>query len=176
MLIRAAEIARDRAKEKKPGWMFDELTAMTFAALAIEALCNSIGDRVIEGWEKDFESSSPNAKLRILTKELGIKYEKDTEPWSAARELIKFRNLVAHAKPQVIVEERVMTQEEYDKRLFDVPESKLEKLINSANADRAVRTVQKMKDILIEKLEAEDKLGLTADGWSGHTTEHNDDA
>ena len=176
MLIRAAEIARDRGKEKNPGWMFDELSAMTFAALAIEALCNSIGDRMIEGWDKDFESSSPNAKLRILAKHLGIKYESDKEPWAGARELIKFRNLVAHAKPQLIVEEKVMTQEEYDKRLFDVPESKLEKLINAANADRAVRTVQKIKDILIEKLEPEDKLGLTADGWSGHATAHNDDA
>jgi hypothetical protein len=85
------------------------------------------------------------------------------------------RNLGAHAKPQVIVEEKVMTQDEYDRRLFDVPESSTGKLINPANADRAVRTVQKIKDISIEK-EPEDKVGLTADGWSGHTTAPNDDA
>src|SRR3954471_2833467 len=96
MLIRAAEIARDRGTEKKPGWMFDELSAMTFAALAIEALCNSIGDRVVPGWAKDFESASPNAKLRILSGRLGLEYDEDKEPWVGARELIKFRNLVAH--------------------------------------------------------------------------------
>lgn len=176
MLIRAAVIARDRGKEKKPGWMFDELSAMTFSALAIEALCNSIGERVIENWKKDFESSSPIAKLRILARQLGIKYEKDKEPWAGARDLIKFRNLVAHAKPQLILEENVMTQEESDKRLFDVPKSKLEKLVTAASANRAVQTVQKIKDILISKLEPGDKLGLIADGWSGHATVLNDDA
>jgi hypothetical protein len=98
--------------------------------------------------------------------------EQDKEPWSGARELIKFRNLIAHAKPQLVIEEKVMTQEEHDRRLFDVPESKLEKLINAANADRAVRTVQKIKDILIKKMQPEEKAGLVADGWSGHTTSH----
>jgi hypothetical protein len=170
MLIRAAVIARDRGSEKKPGWMFDELSAMTFSALAIEALCNSIGHRVIDDWDKDFESASPNAKLRILTKRLEIKYDKNKEPWAGARELIKFRNLVAHAKPQLIVEEKLMTQEEYDKRLFDIPQSKLESLITAANADRAVRTVEKLKELLIEKLDPEQKLGLALDGWSGSTS------
>lgn len=172
MLIRAAVIAMDRGKEKKPGWMFDELAAMIFAALAIEALCNSIGDRVIEDWDKDYESASPNAKLRILAKYLMIAYNKDKEPWRGARELIKFRNLVAHAKPQVILEEEIMTQEQYDSRLFDVPKSKLEKLITVSNAERAVRTVKKIKEVLIEKLRSEQKLGLMMDGWSGSTSLH----
>ena len=167
MLIRAAAIARDRGKEKSPGWMFDELSAMTFSALAVEALCNSIGDRVIDHWDKDFESASPNAKLRILANRLGIEYDKDAEPWASVRALMKFRNLVAHSKPQLIVEEDVMTQEEYDKRLFEVPQSKLERLITAANADRAVRTVEHLKDILIEKLEPQQKEGLAVDVWSG---------
>lgn len=178
MLIRTAAIAQERAKEKRrnkqPGWMFDELIAMTFAALSIEALCNSIGDRIIEDWDKDFESASPNAKLRILAKRLDIRYDKDKDPWVGARELAKFRNLVAHAKPQLVIEEKEMNQEQYDRRLFEVPQSKLERLVTAANADRAVRTVEQLKDLLIKKLEPEQKLGLSVDGWSGSVRLHND--
>ena len=43
----------------------------------------------------------------------------------------------------------------------------IERLITAANADRAVRTVEKLKDVLIEELEPEQKLGLSVDGWSG---------
>jgi hypothetical protein len=172
MLIRAAAIALERGKKKQPGWLFDELSAMTYSALAIEALCNSVGDLVISDWDKDFEMAPTAAKLRVLTKHLGIPYDKAKEPWSTAKDLGKFRNLVAHAKPQLIVEEEVMSQEEYDARLFDVPKSKLENQINSTNAARAVAAVERIKDIFIEKLDAEQKFGLTSDGWSGSTKAH----
>ena len=153
--------------------MYEELTAMTFSALAIEALCNSIGDRVFAEWD-DFESSSPNAKLRLLADRLGVKYIKDKEPWATARWLVKFRNLVAHAKPEVLVEEKLITEEEYDERLFDAPKSKLEKWINAANADRAVRGAAQIKDVLIRSMPPEEALGLATDAWSGSTSLHND--
>lgn len=152
--------------------MFDELSAMTYSALAIEALCNSLGDLVIPDWDKDFEMAPTAAKIRVLTNQLGIPYDKTKEPWSTAKDLGKFRNLVAHAKPQVIVEEKVMSQEDYDERLFDVPKSKLEKEITSANAERAVAAVERIKDLFIEKVTAEQRFGFTSDGWSGSTRAH----
>ena len=108
MLIRAATIARDRAAEKNPGWFYDELAAMTFAALAIEALCNSIGERVVDDWN-DFESARPAAKLRTIALRLGIEYAKNREPWPGVFQLLAFRNLVAHAKPELVVESKIMT-------------------------------------------------------------------
>lgn len=169
MLIRAASRANKRAKEHEPGWQHDALAAMTFSALAIEALCNAIGERIFSDWD-DFESSTPNAKLRLLADRLGVKYSKNEEPWATALWLVKFRNLVAHAKPEVLVEERVITaQEEYKERLFDMPRSKLEKLITSGNADRAVRCATTIKDVLIRNMPLEQTLGLAADAWSGTT-------
>jgi hypothetical protein len=171
MLINAASHAKKAAARKEPGWFYDHLAMMTFSALAIEALCNSIGKRVVADWE-DFESSSPNAKLRILAKQLAVPYDKEKEPWSTARWLVAFRNRIAHAKPEFIVEERIMTQEEHDKQLFDDPKSKLEKEISGGNADRALQAAERIKDLLIEKLNPEDKFGLSTDGWSGSTKAH----
>ena len=173
MLIRTASLANKRAKKREPGWIYLELTAMTFSALAIEALCNSIGDRVFSDWD-DYESSSPNAKLRMLADRLSLKYVKDREPWSTARWLVKFRNLIAHAKPELIVEEKLITQEELDRRLFDAPKSKLEKWINASNADRAVRGAEAIKEALIRNMPPEDALGLAVDAWTGTTRLHND--
>lgn len=174
MLIRVASRANDRAKKREPGWMYEELTAMTFSALAIEALCNAIGDRVFADW-KDFESASPNAKLRLLADRLGLKYSKDVEPWATARWLVKFRNLIAHAKPELLVEEKIITEQDYDERLFDAPKAKLEKWINSPNADRAVCGAEEIKELLIRGMPPQDALGLAADAWSGTTSLHGDD-
>jgi hypothetical protein len=69
MLIAAARSALQDAEAKGPGSFYSELTAMTFSALAIEALCNSIGERMLEDW-KDFESATPIAKLRLLASRL----------------------------------------------------------------------------------------------------------
>src|SRR5688500_6340522 len=82
MLIRVASVALTRAKTGEHEVAADALIVMTFSALAIEALCNSIGERVFKhaAWE-DFESASPNAKLRLLAGRLELKYEKDKEPW-----------------------------------------------------------------------------------------------
>ena len=146
---------------------------MTFSALAIEALCNSIGQYMVSDWN-DFENSSPNAKIRLLAHKLGVAYSKDAKPWSTAQQLVKFRNLVAHAKPEALIEELMLTQEEHDKRLFDKPESKLEKLLTVGNSSCALSTVKQIEDIFVKKLPVEHKWGLAADSWSGSTELHGD--
>jgi hypothetical protein len=168
MLIEAARVASVRAAKAEGGWLYDALIAITFSALAIEALCNSFGVRVFEDWE-DLESASPNAKLRLLADKLSIEYVKNDEPWSTARWLAKFRNRVAHAKPEFVREELLLTQAELDKRMFDKPESKLERDITVANATRAVGGAENLKRLLFSRIPPEEAFTLFADGWSGHT-------
>jgi hypothetical protein len=67
MLIGAARVAVEDAEAKRPGWTYSQLTAITLCGLAIEAICNAVGKRVVTDW-KDFERKSPNAKLRLLSK------------------------------------------------------------------------------------------------------------
>jgi len=168
MLIEAARVASVRASKAEGGWLYDALAAITFSALAVEALCNSFGVRVFEDWE-DFESFSPNAKLRLLATKLSIEYLKTDEPWTTVRWLAKFRNRVAHAKPEFVKEEFLLTQAELDKRMFDKPESKLERDITIANATRAVEGAESLKQLLFSRIPPEEAFALFADGWSGHT-------
>jgi len=65
MLLGAARMAMEDSNKQRPGWFYSDLIAITFSALSIEALCNAFGNRFVPDW-KDFESSSPIAKLRII--------------------------------------------------------------------------------------------------------------
>ena len=173
MLIRAAERALDAATKEEKGSNYDLLVVITFSALAIEALCNTVGERIIPNWD-DFESSSPMAKLRLLSEHLEIGFNDAGEPWRSARWLMRFRNLIAHAKPENVVEETKLTQEEHDKRLFDIPQSKLEKQITLGNAKRALLTINEIKSILSQKVPTDNAMGLYGDAWSGFTELHPD--
>ena len=167
MLVRIAEDALRNAEENAVGSLYQTLIAMTFAALAVEALCNAIGERRIEGWKDDFESCSPNAKLRLIADSLDVPYRNDEDPWLSARWLIKFRNAVAHAKPEAVKETKIMSQKEHDRRLFDMPESKLEKSITLGNARKAIRVLDDLKQLLLPKVPDHQSDGLTLDSWSG---------
>jgi hypothetical protein len=69
-----------------------------------------------------------------------------------------------------VIEEIYLTQQEHDNRLFDVPESKLEKQITLGNAKRALNATEQIKKILVKQVPADQALGLYVDGWSGSTT------
>lgn len=173
MLIGAARQALNDAKTKRPGCFYCEVTAMTMAALSIEAMCNAIGDRAIPEW-KDFESASPMAKLRLLCENLNLEFDKLKEPWASARWLYKFRNSIAHAKPEPIREEKILLEDEFSKRNSAFPKSKLEKEVSLDNATRALGAVEKIKETLCLKLAPDISLGLYCDASFGHASAHED--
>ncbi len=174
MLIGAARAAVEDAEAGLPGWTYSQLTAITLCGISIEAICNAVGDRIITDW-KDFESSSPNAKLRLLCERLGIPYDKEKEPWSSVRWLVKLRNAIAHAKPQQVKEEHVWARDEYDRRRKDVPLSDLERDLSLDNAKRALKTTKEVLLRLTEMIPAEHRFGLYSDGWEGSASALRDD-
>src|SRR6478736_259908 len=81
VLIGVAKSALERAQKKEPGWLYDELVAMTFSAMALEALANAFGERLVVRW-KDYESASPIAKLRVVATRLEIPLpDLEKNPW-----------------------------------------------------------------------------------------------
>ncbi len=166
ILLGSANMALESAENKEPGWLYHELIAITFSALALEALTNAFGERLVERW-KDFESASPIAKVRMLAQKLEIEVNFAEEPWSAVLWLVKFRNSVAHAKPEAVKFDEIMTREEFEARRREYPKSKFELGISTANARRAVNTVESILDSFCEKVPPEDLRGLICDSFSG---------
>lgn len=80
---------------------YDLLAAITILGLSVEALVNTIGVLVIPDF-KDFESSSPKAKLRILCEKSGIEFNRNKSPFLEVINLLKVRNQLAHPKFQVL--------------------------------------------------------------------------
>jgi hypothetical protein len=171
-LMHIASLSLERADRKEPGWFNEAMVAITFSALAMEAMANAIGDRVVPDW-KDFESATPNAKLRLLAERLGASYDRHLEPWSTLRWLGKLRNQIAHPKSEHIVDESIISERERDDRYVDPPESKIEREITIENARRAVKALYDVKWHLCDRIAPERSFGLGTDGWTGSTELHN---
>ncbi|MGH9341421.1 MAG: hypothetical protein ACRD1R_18000 [Acidobacteriota bacterium] len=144
MLLHVAYLELEIAKVTELGRFNHCLVAMTFSALAIEALANAVGSRAIDEWS-DFESASPLAKVRLLAERLSITYRSTKEPWATLRYLMRFRNAIAHAKPKRILEEKVMQEAEYNSQLFRKPPSKMEREITLGNATRCFEAVHTLR-------------------------------
>ena len=169
ILIGAAKSALESAEAKTPGWLYHELTAITFSALALEALTNSFGEKLVMRWEH-FESASPIAKLRIICSRLDVTPNFDIEPWAATLWLVKFRNKVAHAKPESIRFDKTMTQEEFQASRFEYPHAKLEMQINLENAKHSISAIDQILELFYPKLKDDEKNYLYWDGFIGSTS------
>jgi hypothetical protein len=167
ILLNAAYNALEDARAKRPGYFNYELMSITFCALALEALGNSFGEKFIPRWKEDFESASPVAKMRLVSEQLGVTPDFNTEPWADVSWLVKFRNLVAHAKPKLLKEERILTREQHSARRFEYPLSDLEKQVTLQNAERAYKCVDKIQATWCSKILLGEIGSLLGDGWSG---------
>lgn len=173
MLLGAARMALQDAADKRPGYFYHQLIVITFAGLAIEAICNAFGEHYVPDW-KDFESSSPTAKLRVICDHFAIDYSRNDEPWSTAVWLANTRNKIAHAKPEFVSENYIWFREEYDARQTEEPKSKLERQITLGKAKKAYESAYKIKELFSECIPVGDRHGLQNEGWSGSATLSNE--
>jgi hypothetical protein len=164
-------IALHELELAKPGIVgeFDHaLVSIVLSALAVEALGNAIGERVVAQWD-DYQSLAPFAKLRLLAEKLGARFAANEEPWATLKWLCRLRNKLAHAKPELVRLEQTITQEQHEARRFDAPHSKLEAEVSESNARRAILAVETIKYMLGDLVPIERRFGLTSDGWPSST-------
>lgn len=158
----AARVSLELAKSRQPGWHYHEFTAIVMSALSIEALANAVGAHVMSDW-KDFESSSPWAKLRLLCEQLDIEFNRASEPWRTAKWLCGFRNKAAHAKPEDLLEVKEIPDHASDQERQTWPKSALERDITTGNASRAYEAIQKIKLILFNAMPADKRTSIYSD-------------
>ena len=168
-LIRIARDSVDRAKRKEPGWADDQFVAVSFCAFAIEAIANAVGEVVFDEWAK-YETEPPISKVTVLCETLGIDFDKSVDPWCTLVWLSRFRNDIAHPKPERLFVQKSMARKEYEKeRIPDPPQSKLEKRCTYGHAKRSLNAVDRLLEILGEKLTDGQRFGITGDMWTGST-------
>lgn len=165
-LLQTAQMALEDIEEGRRGSYHYQTIAITFSALALESIVNSFGEQFVNGWS-DFETASPIAKLRVVFLHFDLNIDTEKDPWSAAIWLVKFRNKIAHAKPEQVKFNGELTEEQFEKFRYEPPESKLEKTISLTNAKRAVAAIETIKDMLCEKLSIEEIENFLCDGWHG---------
>ena len=170
MLLHAAEIQIEIAKQSKEGRFNNCLASMTMTALAVEALVNAVGSRVAKDWEY-FERLNPLEKLQALQRELQFTYEPAKKPWDTLHFLTGFRNDIVHAKPELVEEVKHFVEPAPNKILFRTPLSRLEQEITVGNASRSFEAVQFLKGILADALPVELRVGIYADAWFGRAEE-----
>ena len=167
-MLRIARLELEKAKEKKPGWANSVFIAITLSALAIEALANAVGDRVIVNWP-DHERERPLRKLEIVAAHLDVPHSYKAEPWKTIKWLSKLRNDLAHAKPEKVKTNKLISAASKSAERADAPDSQLEKQLTVGKAKSAYDAVEALKLALCDKIPAEKRFGLFSDGWSTST-------
>jgi hypothetical protein len=100
----------------------DLLAATTLLSLSVEAIANTIGELVVPDF-RDFESSSPRAKIRIICETIGLEFDRNKSPFIETLHLLKIRNQLAHPKYQRLhYESKNMPLEQAQKHYNDLGE------------------------------------------------------
>jgi hypothetical protein len=166
MLLGAASNAIASAKAKSEGYWWDWLGAILYCSLSIEAIGNTYGETLIGRWQ-DFESASPLAKIRLVAEHCGLQPDFSIRPWQIVRDLIRFRNLVAHAKPEQVLVDAVHRHEDYERYLYAKPESKIEKVVTAHFAQQSYDCVREILRLLATGLPAGDVIKIETESWHG---------
>ncbi len=162
------------AEERKPGWFDQVLISITFSALAIEAYMNAAG-RIMHGSAPDFEKLNFAEKAESLCSILTIRWEPTKEPWATVIWLHNFRNKIAHAKPEFIIEEKIMVAAALDGTRNEWPKSTLEKMLTLGNARRCVDQVTIAETRIRERIDPVKGGSLYGDSMSSQASVHTPD-
>ncbi len=169
LLFGAADTALEDAESDRPGGAHYITMAITFSALALEALANSFGECLLDSWP-EVERKSTVEKFMAIAEALAIPIDLNSEPWSTAIWLARLRNDIVHAQPEHIHLQRSIPYAAYEKRHRACPKAELEKQLTIGNARRAVKQARKVKYTLAQALPDDRLEGLLADGWSANYT------
>lgn len=125
---------------------YDLLAATTLLSLSVEAIANTFGEILVSDF-KDFESSSPRAKLRIICEAVGLEFDRNKSPFTEIIHLLKIRNQLAHPKYQHLrYESKEMPLELARKHYHELGEilHDIEKLLSPELVTKSLSAVTKL--------------------------------
>jgi hypothetical protein len=146
-LFSASSRALKQAEENDENSFSFSLASMVLSAFYIEAYLNFLGKEKLECWAQIEKKLGPREKLELLTETIGCSIDKDRRPFRTFTEIIKFRNKIAHAKPEVIDFDKV----QLDKNGVPLPTPEWGKQCNRTTARRFFDDILEMVNELHKK-------------------------
>jgi hypothetical protein len=128
----------EQAEKELEGSYFQIISSLIFTAFTLEAYLNHIGKKLFSCWD-DLERLSPAGKLNLIVEKVQMKADYSKRPFQTIKELIDFRNEVAHGKSIILKSENTIFTRNLDFiNKKDKPlESKWQKYCSLDNAKRA---------------------------------------
>ncbi|HLP07565.1 MAG TPA: hypothetical protein VK178_05330 [Opitutaceae bacterium] len=159
----------EHVRERQPGCFYSMLSALMMSAFTIEAYLNYVGPLVEPSWD-DFEKAAPLAKLRHVAAMLRIEVDDGCRPMQTIVDLFRFRNRMAHPRPDHVVEDHLSTDDEYQNEFYTEPRPKWFKFATEANGRRCYEDVGRIVETINSRLPHPEPLPLTDMGWSGRAS------
>lgn len=133
-----------------PAWQSHTAVAMTFTALALEGLANTLGVALCPTWIDTYERKPLDDKFKAIRRLLGINIDWNKHPWSSLTNLIEFRHAMVHPKHELVVEGPFTAAAEHLPEFLDFPLSSVERAMTPENALLAIRTFDDIFDVLYQ--------------------------
>lgn len=105
-----ARVALEHLNEPdRTGQKYYAMQAMVFCAFSMEAFLNHLGSEKLTTWDSLERKLSPESKLDLLLELNSSSIDKRTRPFQTFKEMMTFRNLMAHGKTETNTEAVVRT-------------------------------------------------------------------
>jgi hypothetical protein len=89
-------VNRKVATNNEEALALDCMSCIIALAFSVEALINFVGSKKISGWK---ERNTFNAKIKALSGNIGLNFERTKEPYITVEKLKSLRDQMAHGQP-----------------------------------------------------------------------------
>lgn len=141
----------DAGQKQDEGSAHQFRASLVFRAFSLEALVNWLGQHLIPHW-KYLERLKPREKLDLLCDLLHVKPDYGSRPWQIVNELFRFRNALAHGKPEALSHESLEEMDAFlDRRAGDFLRTEWEQFCTEQNAAKAREDVYEIGSLLFKE-------------------------
>ncbi len=109
-LYSAAAWALEQAEASEEGRFYNCMSSIILSAFCMEAYLNHIGSELLPYWDDEIKKGlSIQNKLKIVCHHVNLVPDFSRRPFQSFKQIVKFRNLLAHAMTEKISEKGTQT-------------------------------------------------------------------
>jgi hypothetical protein len=118
------------------------MMAGVFAAFAVEAFLNHLGQRRVSDWEAFERKLGPREKLLLLKQALHLSVDQATRPFQTLNDMLRLRDALAHGKTVTVTSDMIVEDPYDESARYPAPNWK--KLCSLASVARMVEDARAM--------------------------------